>query len=225
MLYGEYIYIVSRDEESGVSIHRESKKAYEWIAGKEIFYGAIVDGYIYFASANKNIGGIWKRNIDTGESELIFSISDDSEIKLYRYWNIIEYERKVYFLPIEAKEMVVYDIDNRKIEYMDVIGEAIQKKNRIFDLIRYNDRYIVIPFWGEEIWICSTEMKKQNKICYRAEINDFVKCHMEIGCILENEELEISEIMEGWMPDMEDENIVHQNIGNEIHKNVLMELD
>lgn len=222
ILYEEYIYILSRDEKSGIRIHRENKKAYEWKAGKEIFYGAIVDGNVYFASAKKDIGGVWKRNIDTGESELAFSIDDDREIEIYRYWNVKVYERKVFFLPHDAKQMLVYDIDNQKIDYIDAIEEALGDEKRLYDLIRYNEEYVVIPCCGKEIWVCSSELIKQNKICYREEINDFVKRRMTMGCIKENEELEISEIMKNFMPNVEDEEMVHRNLGNEIHRAMIM---
>lgn len=225
MLYGEYIYIVSRDEDSGVMIHRKNKKAYVWESGKEICYGAIVEGNIYYASVKKDIGGIWRRNIVTGDSEVVFPIIDNSEIKIYRYWNVKEYDGKVYFLPNDSQEILIYDIDNKKIGYIDVIGGEIDKKKRLYDLIRYNDGYVVIPYCREKILVCSMDFIIRNNICYKAEIKDFVDHQMNRGYIVENKELEISGIMKNLMLDMEGIDMARQDIGNEIHRAIIMELD
>ena len=224
MLYGEYIYIVSRDEEPGVRIHRENKTVYVWQPGKEICYGAIVDGNIYYASAKKDVGGICRRNIDTGVSEVVFSIIDDSEIKTYRYWNAIECDRKVYFLPATEKEMLMYDMNNKKIEYMDVIGREADSKKKIYDLIRYNDGYVVMPFCSEEIVVCTSNFIVKKIISNKAEIKDFVNLQMNRGYILENEVLEINGIMKNLMLDMEEVDGVRQDIGNQIHMNIMKEL-
>lgn len=225
MLYGEYIYIVSRDEDSGVRIHRESKTAYVWKQGKEISYGAIVDGNLYYASAKKDIGGIWRRNIATDDSEKVFSIIDNSEIKTYRYWNVKEYDRKVFFLPNDAQEILVYDIDESRIEYIDVISGEIKDKRIIVELLKYIGGYVVMPFCAEEILVCSLDFIIQNNISNKEDIKDFVNYHMNRGSILENKELEINIIMKNLMLDMEEADSVRQEIGNQIHRNIMKELD
>ena len=225
MLYGEYIYIVSRDEDPGVRIHRENKTAYVWEPGREICYGAIVDGNIYYASAKKDIGGIWRRNIVTGDSEVVTSIIDDSEIKSYRYWNTTECDRKVCFLPVTSKEILMYDIDNKKIEYIDIIGGEIDNKKTLYDLIRYNDGYVVIPYCGEEIVVCASNFIMQKKICNKEEIKDFVNYQMNRGYILENKVLEINGIMKNLMLDMGEADSGRRDIGNQIHRNIMKELD
>ena len=224
MLYGEYIYIVSRDKEPGVRIHRENKTVYVWQPGKEICYGAIVDGNIYYASVKKNVGGICRRNIDTGASEVVFSIEDDSEIKIYRYWNTIECDRKVYFLPNDAQKILVYGIDNSEIKYIDVIAREISNKSKIYEIQKLIDGYVVIPLCGEEIVVCTSNFIKKKTISNKAEIKDFINLQMNRGYILENEVLEINGIMKNLMLDMEEADSVRQDIGNQIHMNIMKEL-
>lgn len=225
MLYGEYIYIVSRDKEPGVRIHRENKIAYVWEPGKEICYGAIVDGNIYYASAKKDVGGICRRNIDTGASEIVFPIVDNSEIKIYRYWNVKEYDRKVYFLPNDAQKILVYDIDNTEMKYIDVMGREISDKSKIYELQKYIDGYVEMPFCGEEIVVCTSSFIMKNKIFNKAEIKDFINLQMNRGYIVETMELGINEIMKNLILNMEEADAVRQDIGSQIHSSIMKELD
>lgn len=119
IMWRNHLYVPSIDDKYGVEIDIKTEQVSSWRAGANLAYGCIYDGEIYYTSSVKNVGGIWKKDIYTGEEQNIVSFYEDGEIRNYRYWRYQVSCDCILFLPCESNNIMSYNIKKKEVEYIN----------------------------------------------------------------------------------------------------------
>lgn len=176
-LYENNLYLFNDACNISIKMSTETGKMTEWKEGYDHSFGAIINNKLYTAPVKK-FESI--QIIDLYDKEIIENITLPSKVwmsknqYLYSYWYTRTFENKLFYMPHEAYGTIMVDIETNKIDVIDIdvsdYKTPRQHKNyAVYDVLPYEDNYIVIPYQGNKIIIVNGNglIKKE----YLLEVN------------------------------------------------------
>jgi len=118
----------------------------------------VINRDIWFAAGN--INGLFRYNLDSKEIYLEnFFVKENADgVRLFS--DICLYNYKLYFIPVHAKRMYIYDIKHNE---MQIVEHEEFEKNKFF-LVHQYGQYIYIADLRKDIWMVYNILENSFKI-------------------------------------------------------------
>lgn len=112
--------------------------------------------YLWFSAQNFN--GLFKMSKETYIPEFIGCFPDEEEFGERLYFGIAESNGKLYFSPLSAKEIAVYDINSNTFEKIKIkeIKDKKYETLKLYSIAAYNDKVAFIPWAYDSIVLLDT---------------------------------------------------------------------
>lgn len=106
-----------------------------------LYYDAImIDGELWFSAINSN--GLYKMNITTKKLQLIAFFPKEDLEKQFLHSKILQYENKLFFVPFQAKEIAIYDMEKGTMSSLELPPNSQGKQYSKFYTAIQEQQYI-----------------------------------------------------------------------------------
>lgn len=104
----------------------------------------VIDNEIWFAA--NNINGLFKRNLTTGEVELLGMFPDEKLDGKFLYSCINRYKDELIFTPFQAKNICVYNMNERKFHVLKLpAGKRGENYSKFYTSIQEDKMIYMLP--------------------------------------------------------------------------------
>ena len=112
--------------------------------------GIVYEERLWFVGLNDN--GIYSMNLETFEAELICRIPwEDVSHKKMQYGKIVRYENKILLVPWFATRIAVFDMQEKKLRYIEYAVEKCGSGNCFYDGVLIDHKIFLVPTSSEKI--------------------------------------------------------------------------
>lgn len=234
-LYNDYLYLFNDACNMSIKMSTKTGEMTPWTAGSNYSYGAVCNNKFYTAPV-REFDPIKIISLEDNHISKTINLPDTLWMKqqkyLYCYWYTKTFEDKIFFMPHEANGIIMLDLLTEEINIVNIdISDyktaRVKNNYGVYDVLQYEDDYIIIPFQGNKIVIITGNGIIKEEIILETESRYLNRSAYESSQYnLENfiHELKYTDIKRiNWKNHLS--NQIKKDIGYKINKAILGELD
>ncbi len=185
-LYENNLYLFNDACNISIKMSTETGKMTEWKEGYDHSFGVIDKNKLYTCPTKEyepikiiTLGEIQKTETISLPNKLWMNRKNYSNF-IYSYWYCKIVGSKVIYMPHEANGIIIMDLIKEKINIIEIdISDYItpreHKNYAVYDVLRYKDNYLVIPYQGNKIILITSNGLIKKEFLLQTDMKYFVQ--------------------------------------------------
>ena len=186
LLYRNDLYLFNDACNMSIILSTQTGKMTEWKEGYGHSFGVIDKNKLYTCPTKEyepikiiTLGEIQKTETISLPNKLWMNRKNYSNF-IYSYWYCKIVGSKVIYMPHEANGIIIMDLIKEKINIIEIdISDYItpreHKNYAVYDVLRYKDNYLVIPYQGNKIILITSNGLIKKEFLLQTDMKYFVQ--------------------------------------------------